>query len=141
MAVAALTPRVRLMAICDRVRESMREAGVFHLKGVRHGMTADAFPFLPARLSLFLQLSSPRAGEFPCYVRVVHDRTDRTVFYMNLDSRPNFGVDGGIFSWAGPIRCRFPEEGQYTVQVWFFQEQGSDVLKAEMPLYVTTERG
>jgi hypothetical protein len=42
MAAAALTPRVRIMAICDGVRESKTEAGVFHLKGVRQWMIADA---------------------------------------------------------------------------------------------------
>jgi hypothetical protein len=30
----------------------------------------------------------------------------------------------------------FPEEGWYTVEVCFFQEKGSDVLKGEMPFYV-----
>jgi hypothetical protein len=32
---AALTPRVWLMAVCDRVRESTTEGGVYHLRGVR----------------------------------------------------------------------------------------------------------
>ena len=45
MAAASLTPRVRIMAICDGVRESKIEAGVYHLKGVRQSITADAFPF------------------------------------------------------------------------------------------------
>jgi len=35
MTAAALTPRVRLMAVCDGVRESKTEAGAFHLTGVR----------------------------------------------------------------------------------------------------------
>jgi hypothetical protein len=140
MAAAALTPRVRMMAICDGVRESKFEAGVFHLKGVRQRIAADPFPFVPARLWLFLLFSNPRAGEFPCHVRVVHDRTERIVFYMHLEPRPTFGVDGGLFAWYGAIRCRFPEEGQTTVQVWFFQEQSIDVLKAEMPFYLATER-
>jgi hypothetical protein len=140
MAAAALTPRVRMMAICDGVRESKFEAGVFHLKGVRQGMTAGAFPFVPARLWLFLLPSNPRAGEFTSYVRVVNDRTDRVVFHMHLDPRPTFGADGGLFAWRGPIPCRFPEEGQYTVQVCFFQEQGNDVLKGEIPFYVSAER-
>src|SRR6266404_3403758 len=39
MAAAALTPRVRIMAVCDRVRESKSEAGVFDLKGVRQVIT------------------------------------------------------------------------------------------------------
>jgi hypothetical protein len=53
MAAAALTPRVRMMAICERVRESKIEAGVFDLKGVRQAIMAHAFPFVPGRLWLF----------------------------------------------------------------------------------------
>ncbi len=129
-----------MMAICDGVRESRYEAGVFHLKGARQWITADALPFIPARLWLFFVLSSPRAGTFPCNVRVVNDRTDRTVFYTHIAPRPTFGADGGLFIGRAAIRCRFPEEGKYTVQMWFFQEQGTDVLKGEMPFYVSTER-
>ena len=139
MAAAALTPRVRIMAICDGVRESKTEAGVFHLKGVRQAMTAQAFPFVPWRLWLFVLLSSPRAGEFPGYVRVVNDRTDRVVFHGHLVPCPRFGSNGGLWPIRYPIRCRFPEEGNYSVQVWFFQAQGSDVLKGEMPFAVALE--
>jgi hypothetical protein len=46
MAAAALTPRVRLMAACDHVRESTTEAGVYHLRGVRQGIVAQVFPFV-----------------------------------------------------------------------------------------------
>src|SRR5881394_1957103 len=46
MAAALLTPRVRLMTVCDRVRESDTEAGVYHLRGVRQGIVAQAFPFV-----------------------------------------------------------------------------------------------
>ena len=103
MAAAALTPRVRIMAICDGVRASKIEADVYHLKGVRQAITADAFPFIPDRLWLFLLLSCPRAGEFPCYVRVVHDRTDRAIFYTHLDPQPTFGIEGGLLAWSGSI--------------------------------------
>jgi hypothetical protein len=139
MSVAALTPRVRIMAICDGVRESKVEAGVFHLKGVRQAMTARGFPFVPSRLWLFVFLSSPRGGEFPGYVRVVNERTDRVVFHGHLEPRPRFGVDGGSWAIRYPIRCSFPEQGNYSVQVWFFQERGSDVLKGEMPFAVAAE--
>ena len=81
MANAATTPRVRTIAICDRVRENRSEPGVFDLKGVRQELVADTFPFAPSRLWLFLVLSRPRAGDFACYIRVVHNRTDRTTFY------------------------------------------------------------
>ena len=136
MAGAALTPRVRIMAICDGVRESRTESGVFHLKGVRQGIGSDTYPFVPSRLWLFLMLSSPRSGEFTCYIRVVNDHTDRTVFYSYLEPRPRFEIDGGLLANRSRIRCAFPEAGLYTVQVWFFQEDGSDVLKGEMPFTV-----
>ena len=128
------------MAICDGVRESKTEAGVFHLKGVRQEMTADAFPFVPARLWLFLLLSSPRAGEFPGYLRVINDRTDKAILFGYIEPRPIFGADGGTLFRNAQIACSFPEEGWYTVQVWFFQEVGSDVLKGEMPFYVAFKR-
>ena len=68
MTAVALTPRVRIMVVCDRVRESKNEAGVFDLKCVRQEITANAFPCAPSRLSLFLVLSSHRPGEYPGYV-------------------------------------------------------------------------
>jgi hypothetical protein len=136
MALAALTPRVRIMALCDGVRESKTEAGVFHLKGVRQGMIAATFPFVPSRLSLFVLLSSPRAGEFPGYVRVVNDETDRVVFHGHLAPAPSFGPNGGQWVICYLVRCRFPQEGSYLVQVSFFQEQGSDIIKGELPFAV-----
>ena len=139
MAAAALTPRVRIMAICDGVRESKIEAGVYHLKGVRQAITAHAFPFAPIRLWLFVLLSNPRGGEFPGYVRVVSDSTDRVVFHGHLEPRPSFAADGGLWAIFYPVRAKFPQAGSYRVQVWFFQEQGSDVLKGEMPFVVAME--
>ncbi len=65
MAAAALTPRVRLATICDRARESLTEAGVYHLRGVRQMIVAQALPFAAYRLWLFLVLSSPRPGTVP----------------------------------------------------------------------------
>ncbi len=139
MAAALVTPRVRLMAVCDGVRESRTEAGVFHLKGVRQGMVADAFPFVPRQLWLFLLLSSPRPGEFPGYVRVVNDGSEKAILYGHLEPTPIFHADDQFLATSDPIKCSFPEEGRYTVQVWFFQEQGSDVLKGEFPFLVAKE--
>ena len=136
MCAAALTPRVRMMAVCDRVRESNTEAGVFHLRGVRQGLAADGFPFIPSRLWLFLLLSNPRPGEYPGYVLVINDRTDRAVFYGQLEPRPTFAADDEFLAGRIRITCTFPEAGRYTIQVWFFQKQGSDVLKGEVPFSV-----
>ncbi len=139
MAAVALTPRVRMMAICDGVRESKIEPGVFDLKGVRQHMGASGFPFVPARLWLFLVLSSPRIGVFPCYLRIENDRTERTVYYSHLEPRPTFAEGNHLFVSRYPVRCVFPEPGQFTVQVWFFQEQGNDVLKGEISFPILPE--
>jgi hypothetical protein len=88
MPAAAPTPRVRLMAVCDGVRGSNTEAGVFHLRGVRQGCVADDFPFIPSRLLLFFLLSSPRPGEYPGYVLVINDRTEKAVFTGNWNRSP-----------------------------------------------------
>ncbi len=133
---AVLTPRVRMMAICDRVRESKKEPGVFHLKGVRQWISADEFPFVPSRLWLFMVLSSPRSGEFPGYVRVVHERTDKAVFFAKLDPPPLFEENNELWVASVAIRGSFPEEGLYIVEVWFFQEKESDVLKGELPFSI-----
>jgi hypothetical protein len=138
-AAVALTPRVRIMVICDEVRKSKTKPGVFHIRGVRQEISAEAFPFVPSKLGLFLLLFSPRAGSFPGYVRIVNEKTDRAVYHAHLEPRPVFGASGGTFSISVPIRCAFPEPGAYRVQVWFFQEQGSDVLKGELPFLALTE--
>ena len=136
MAAAALTPRVRLMAICDGVRESKIEGGVFNLKGVRQALTADVFPYTLSRLWLFLVLTCPRSGIFPGYVVVRHDRTDKAIFIANLEPPPTFSESQGIYSGRVQLKCTFPEAGRYTCEVWFFQEVGGDVLKGEVPFYV-----
>src|SRR5262252_6857032 len=110
MAAAALTPRVRLMAVCDGVRESKAEDGVFHLRGVRQAMTADAFPFTP-RLWLFLVLSSPRAGDYPGYVRVIDDATDNTIFHSELPEL-EFDSDHGLAFVIARLHCSFHHEGR-----------------------------
>ena len=135
----ALTPRVRMMAICDRVRESNIEGGVFDLKGVRQAIAGADFPFTPGRLWLFFVLSSPCPGVFPGYIRVVHDQTERVVYHAYLRPRPSFRVDDDVCTGRVPLRCRFPEAGRFTVQLWFFQEQGYDVLKGETPFFIHAE--
>ncbi|HEV3259572.1 MAG TPA: hypothetical protein VG013_22085 [Gemmataceae bacterium] len=139
MAAAVLTPRVRLMAICDGVRESKTEAGVFHVKGLRQRIVARTFPFVPLRLRLFLVFANPRPGEFPGYVLVINDKTDKTILYGDLSPHPNFEVNEETVVNVTRLRCSFPQPGRYTVQVWFFQEQGPDVLKGELPFAVSKE--
>jgi hypothetical protein len=139
MASAALTPRVRLLTVCDKVRESDREAGVYHLRGVRQGIVVQAFPSATARLWVFLVLSSHRPGTFPSYIRVLDDGTDRAIFFAHVAPHPHFEVNDETLAFVIRPRCSFPHGGRYTVQVWFYQEQGSDVLKGELPFSVAME--
>jgi hypothetical protein len=132
---AALTPRVRILVVCDGVRASTVEEGVFHLRGARCHLRAASFP-VRRRLRLFLVLSSPRSGRFPGYVKVIHDQTDRAVFYGEIDPPPLFPDEGDLLPLDVPVHVRFPQAGRYTVEVWFFQEAAADVLKMEQPLYV-----
>jgi hypothetical protein len=136
MATAALTPRVRLATVCDRVRESLTEAGVYHLRGVRQRIVAPAFPFAASRLWLFLVLSSHRPGTYPGYVRVIDEETDKAIFFAHLAPHPRFEAGDDTLAAAARLMCSFSHASHYTVQIWFYQEQGSDVLKAELPFSV-----
>jgi hypothetical protein len=139
MAAAVLTPRVRLVTVCDRVRERLAEAGVYHLRGVRQRIAAPDFPFAATRLWLFLVLSSHRPGTYPGHIRVIDEGTDKAIFFAHLAPHPRFEADDDALAAAARLRCAFPHAGRYTVQVWFYQEQGSDVLKAELPFAVAEE--
>lgn len=138
---AVLSPRVRTMVICDAVRELRDEPGVFNLRGVRQEVNAVGFPFALARLSLFLVLASPRPDMYPGYVRVVNDRTDKAVFYSHLSPAPRFGGTRDFLSMRVHLSCVFPTPDRYTIQVCFFQEHGSDVIKGELPFHVVQSGG
>ena len=137
MIAVALTPRVQMLAICDRVQQSLKEPTVYHLKGVRQHLTARAFPFRPRSLWLFTIMSYHRPGEFPCYIRIINERTARTILYSNINPTPVF--DTGLSYWmdASSIRCSFPEPGRYAVELGFFQEVGYDVVKGETRLWIS----
>ncbi|HEX4591627.1 MAG TPA: hypothetical protein VH120_16945 [Gemmataceae bacterium] len=139
MAAAALTPRVRLATVCDRARESLTEPGVYHLRGVRQRIAAPDFPFAPARLWLFLVLSSPRPGTYPGSVRVIDEATDKAVYFGHLAPHPRFEAGADTLAAVARLRCTFPRPGRFTVQVWFYHAQGGDVLKAELPVSVVQE--
>ncbi|MGH7221775.1 MAG: DUF6941 family protein [Gemmataceae bacterium] len=127
------------MTVCDGVRESTTEAGVYHLRGVRQRIRARAFPFVTFRLWCFLVLSSHRPGEYPGYIRVIDDGTDKAIFYGKLTPPPTFEANVEIVVNVMQLKCSFPQPGRYTVQIWFFQEQGRDVLKGELSFTVSTE--
>jgi len=132
------TPR----AAHDRMRsarESNTEAGVYHLRGVRQRVVPQGFPFVASRLWLFLVLSSHGSGTYPGYIRVLNDRTDKAIFFAHLAPHARFEDNDQTLAAAARLRCSFPQAGRYTVQVWFYQAQGSDVLKGEMPFAVAKE--
>jgi hypothetical protein len=134
MSVAALTPRVRIMVICEEVIASDTEPGVFTLEGVRQFLSATSFPW-PAPLSLFLLLSSARRGTYAGKVLMIHDATDRTIRYVKFEvefQRNNEVLPVGV----DLDRCEFPQPGGYTFQVWFAAKKGADALKAEQPFDV-----
>lgn len=139
MDAAVLTPRVRLMTVCDGVRESTTEAGVYHLRGVRQRIRVPAFPFVAFRLWCFLVLSCYRPGEYPGYIRVIDDENDKAIFFAKLAPHPLFEGNDQTLAVVARLRCSFPHAGRYIIQVWFYQEQGSDVLKGEQPFIVTNE--
>src|SRR5437899_11557152 len=78
MAVAAVTPRVRTIVICDAVSASLTEDGVFTLEGVRLHLEAASFP-CRAALSLYLLLSSSRKGRYSGKILVVNERSDKPI--------------------------------------------------------------
>jgi hypothetical protein len=133
---ARLTPRVRIMLICESANERKAEAAVFDLKGVKQHITAKGFPFVPAHLCLFLLLSSPRDGRFPGYLRVINNRTGKAVFYAHLKPEPVFDAGRGVMPVIMPIHCSFPEAGAYTAELCFFQAEAHGIVKGEMPFSV-----
>ena len=134
MAVAAVTPRVRTIVICDDVSPSATEEGVFNLEGVRQHLYAETFPWR-AELSLFLLLSSPRKGKFPGRILIVNDRNDRSTRYVKFLA--TFQEDNELLPLYVEVGvCVFPEPGQYTFQVFFSSRGGAEALKGEHPFYV-----
>jgi hypothetical protein len=110
---AALTPRVRILVVCDGIRASRVEDAVFHVRGARGHVRTDSFP-LRRRLRLFLVLSSSRRGRFPGYVKVINDQTARAVFYGQIEPAPMFHEGSDFLPLDLPITlllmAQLPEE-------------------------------
>jgi hypothetical protein len=70
---------------------------------------------------------------------MLDDRTDKAVFFAHLSPHPRFEGNDQTLAAAARLRCAFPHAGRYTVQVWFYQEQGSEILKGELPFSVENE--
>jgi Family of unknown function (DUF6941) len=134
MTTAALTPRVRIMVVCDEVVPSETENAVFTLDGVRQHITPRAFP-CAAQLNVFLLLSSPRNGSYNGRVLVLENQADRTIRYVKFLT--TFTEDDDSFAASINLgECVFHTPGTYTFQVWFSVRDGEDVLKAELPFTV-----
>jgi hypothetical protein len=133
MAVAAITPRVRTIVICDEVVASRIEERVFTLKRVRQNLRAFSFP-CRATLRLFLLLSCPRKGRYAGKVMIVNERNDRAIRYQKFYA--TFEVDNESLPPYVDLGERvFPEAGHYNFEVHFAAPDG-EVLKGEHPFTV-----
>ena len=116
MAVAAVTPRVRTIVICDNVSARVAENGVFTLEGVRWRLEAPSFPFRAA-LSLFLLLSCARKGTYSGKILIVNEQTDKAVRYVKCAA--TFREDNELLPLCIALGdCGFPEAGQYSIEVY-----------------------
>ncbi len=134
MAVAAVTPRVRTIVICDDVAASRTEDRVFTLKRVRQHLEAASLPWR-ATLRLFLLLSSPRKGKYDGKVLIVDERNDRVTRYVKFVAE--FEDDNELLPmYVEMSECVFPEAGHYNFAVFFTARDGGEALKAEHPFTV-----
>jgi len=134
MAVAALTPRVRTIVICDDVSASLTEEDVFTLEGVRYHVAASSFP-LRRTLNLFLLLSCPRKGEYPGKVLVVNERSNKAIRYAKF--RATFHDDNVLLALYVDVgHCVFPETGRYSFEIYLSAPGGEEALKGEHPFFV-----
>ena len=109
MSIAAITPRVRTIVICDAVSASRAEDRVFTLKGVRQHLEAASFPWR-ATLCVFLLLSSPRKGNYPGRVVLVNQRNDRAIRYEKFVAE--FEEDNGLLPlYVNMSECVCPPSG------------------------------
>jgi hypothetical protein len=137
MAVAALTPRVRTIVICDAVSASRTEDRVFTLRRVRQHLEAASFPWR-AKLRVYLLLSSPRKGKYAGKVVIANERNDHTIRYVKFLAE--FEDDNELLPMYVDIGdCVFPEAGHYNFAVSFIAPDGSETLKGEHPFKVLSQ--
>ena len=133
MAVAAVTPRVRTIVVCDDVTASPTEDNVFTLEGARLHLEAASLPWR-ADLNLNLLLSSPRKGGYAGRVLVVNERNDKLVRYVKL--YVTFSVDNELLPLSVNVGdCLFPEAGRYRFEIRF-SAGGGEAVKGEHPFTV-----
>ncbi len=131
MAVAAVTPRIRTIVICDTISASLTENGVFTLEGVRLHLEASSFPFRAA-LSLYLLLSSPRKGRYSGKILVINERSDRPIRYAKFLA--TFQENNELLPLYVEVGdCMFLEAGPYSFEIYFSARDGAEALKGEHP--------
>lgn len=131
MAVAAVTPRVRTIVLCDDISASLTENDVFTLEGVRLHLAASSFP-CRAALSLFLLLSNPRKGSYSGKILVVNERSDKPIRYVKFVA--TFEEDDEWLPlYVAVGDCVFPEAGPYNFEIYFSTRDGGEALKGEHP--------
>jgi hypothetical protein len=137
MTVAAVTPRVRTIVICDAVSTSRTEDRVFTLKGVRQHLEAASFP-LRAKLRVYLLLSSPRTGKYPGRVLIVNERNDHVIRYEKFLAE--FEKDNDLLpGYVSIDNCVFPEAGHYNFEIHLTAQDGNEALKGEHPFTVLAQ--
>lgn len=137
MAVAALTPRVRTLVICDAVSASRTEDRVFTLKGVRQHLEAASFP-CRAELLVYLLLSSPRKGSYPGRVLIVNERNERVIRYAKFLAEFEED-DERLPLYVNMSECVFPEAGHYRFEIHLAAQGGGEALKGEHPFAVLAQ--
>jgi hypothetical protein len=115
MAAAARTPGVRFMTVCDRVRESNTEAGVYHLRGLRQSIVMQVFPFVANRLWLFLVLESS-SGKLSRLHPCARRRDGQSHLLRTFGAGPLLRATRANPRGRGPLAMFFPPRGRYTVQ-------------------------
>jgi hypothetical protein len=137
MAVAALTPRVRSIIICDDIFTSATAEDVFTLEGVRLHIGATSLP-LRAEINLFMIASSVRKGNYAGKILVVNQQTDKLTRYVKFFATfdgTNELVPLAVFLGG----CSFPAAGQYRFEIYFAAPGGHEALKGELPFYVLSD--
>jgi hypothetical protein len=133
MSAAALTPRVRIMVICDDVIPSEIEDRVFTLESVRQQRWTEFLPYL-GDLSVFLVLSSPRQGDF---VGLLLIRNDRGGIIQSCRFVVSFQEEYDLLPVVVEMgSCEFAELGRYQFEAWFVDSSGQHAQKGELPFFI-----
>jgi hypothetical protein len=110
-------PRVQAMFVCDRVKESDIEPGVFSLAGARAYIEASSFPAFYPRLVVFAHMSGHQ-GEVLCHAAINRIETDEMI-YETPSRRIAFEHPSFVVPVVFHVRnCVFPVPGVYCAQIF-----------------------